>query len=538
MNLFKKHKLKTQTTDESLVMYSLGGDRDAFCQIVDRYQNLLCSLAYSSVGQVQLSEDLAQETFIEAWKSLANLEDPSKLKAWLCGILRFRISAHFRKSYKQPTDQADEYSEDHAIADENAELEQTHINEQQQALMWQVLSGIHETYREPLVLFYREQQSIEKVASELDLTTDTVKQRLSRGRKLLKEAMSDFVEDGLKRTTPSLVFTVGVMTAISTLAPPAKAATLATGAVKGSSMIKLSTLATLLAAFSGVISSFFGLQAALDQSRTQRERRLAFKIVFSFLALAVVYVSGVYLLRYLALKTTGSTFAFSIAAHLLVLGYLAANVWLVSSIFKAIPTLRARERIFEPSAFHAELDAPDSRKREFLSKRKLFGIPLFHFQFGMPEHNDKPAFGWVAGGSHAYGLLVAWGGIAVAPISVGIISFGIFTVGTVGVGLLATGAVAVGVVAFGASAFAYKAYASMTALGWESAFSNGFSMAKEAAIGPIAHAQHVNNSVAADISNLQLLGNSYTGVLFIIAVFVIVPSALHAKKVRQRMRVK
>jgi RNA polymerase sigma factor (sigma-70 family) len=538
MNLFKKHKLKTQTTDESLVMYSLGGDRDAFCQIVDRYQNLLCSLAYSSVGQVQLSEDLAQETFIEAWKSLANLEDPSKLKAWLCGILRFRISAHFRKSNKQPTDQADEYSEDHAIADENAELEQAHINEQQQALMWQVLSGIDETYREPLVLFYREQQSVEKVASELDLTTDTVKQRLSRGRKLLKEAMSDFVEDGLKRTTPSLVFTVGVMTAISTLAPPAKAATLATGAVKGSSMIKLSTLATLLAVFSGVISSFFGLQAALDQSRTQRERRLAFKIVFSFLALAVVYVSGVYLLRYLALQTTGSTFAFSIAAHLLVLGYLATNFWLVSFMFKALRTLRARERIFEPSAFHAELDAPDSKKREFLSKRRLFGIPLFHFQFGMPEHKDKPAFGWVAGGSHAYGLLFAWGGIAVAPISVGIISFGIFTVGTVGVGFLATGAVAVGVVAFGASAFAYKAYASMTALGWESAFSNGFSMAKEAAIGPIAHAQHVNNSVAADISNLQLLGNSYTALLFIIAVLVIVPSALHARKVRQRMRLK
>lgn len=536
MNLFKKHKLKAQTTDESLVMYSLGGDRDAFCQIVDRYQNLLCSLAYSSVGQVQLSEDLAQETFIEAWKSLANLEDPSKLKAWLCGILRFRMSAHFRKSSNQPTDQADEYTEDHAIADENAELEQSHINEQQQALMWQVLSGIDETYREPLVLFYREQQSIEKVASELDLTTDTVKQRLSRGRKLLKEAMSNFVEDGLKRTTPSLVFTVGVMTAISTLAPPAKAATFATGAVKGSSMIKLSTLATLLAVFSGVISSFFGLQAALDQSRTQRERHLAFKVVFSFLALAVVYVTGVFLLRYLALQTTGATFAFLLAAQLLVLGYLAANFWLVSFMFKALRTLRARERIFEPHAFHAEVDAPDSKKREFLSKHKLFGIPLFHFQFGMPEHKDKPAFGWVAGGSHAYGLLFAWGGIAVAPISVGIVSLGIFTVGTVGVGLFATGAVAVGLVAFGASAFAYKAYASMTALGWESAFSNGFSMAKEAAIGPIAHAQHVNNSVAAEISNLQLLGNSYTGLLFIIAVFVIVPSALHARKVRERMR--
>lgn len=78
----------------------------------------------------------------------------------------------------------------------------------------------------------------------------------------------------------------------------------------------------------------------------------------------------------------------------------------------------------------------------------------------------------------------------------------------------------------------------MTALGWEIAFSNGFSMEKEAVIGPIAHAQQVKISIAADISNLQLLGNTYTGLLFIIAVFVILPSALHARKVWQRMRAK
>ncbi|EAR11462.1 RNA polymerase sigma factor [Reinekea blandensis] len=538
MNLFKKHKVKAQSTDENLVMFAIGGDRDAFCQIVERYQNLLCSLAYSSVGQVQLSEDLAQETFIEAWKGLANLEDPSKLKAWLCGILRFRVSAYFRKSTKQPTDLAVEYSEEHAIADTSAELEQTHINAQQQTLMWQVLSGLDETYREPLVLYYRQQQSIEKVANELDLTTDTVKQRLSRGRKLLKEAMFDFVEDGLTRSTPSLVFTVSVMSAISTLAPPAKAATMATGAVKGSSMIKLSTLASVLAVFSGLASSFFGLRAALDQSRTQRERRLAVKIVFGFLALAGVYVSGVFILRYLALNSIEASFVLSLFAHALALGYLVANIWLVDFMFKATRTLRAHERLFSPDAFHDEHDSPMSQKREFLSKLKLFGVPLVHVQFGRSEPAEKPALAWIAGGSRAYGMLFAWGGIAVAPVSVGIVSVGVFTAGAVGLGLLATGAVAIGGIAFGASSFGYKAYASMTALGWESAFSNGFSMAKTAAIGPIAHAQQVNTSVAAEISNLQVLVNNVTGLLLIIAVFVIVPSALYARNVRKRMRVK
>jgi hypothetical protein len=121
---------------------------------------------------------------------------------------------------------------------------------------------------------------------------------------------------------------------------------------------------------------------------------------------------------------------------------------------------------------------------------------------------------------------------------VGILSVGIFTVGNIGIGLFATGTAALGVVAFGVSAIGYKAYASLTSLGWESAISNGFSVAKEAAIGPVAYAEQVNNSIAAELSNLQLIGNYYSWLLVIIAIVVIVPSALYAKNVRQRMRVK
>ena len=80
--------------DAALVAASLGGDRQAFGQIVTRYQRLLCSLAYSSLGNLSESEDVAQEAFVEAWNKLGNLLEPEKLKAWLCGILRFKVSHH------------------------------------------------------------------------------------------------------------------------------------------------------------------------------------------------------------------------------------------------------------------------------------------------------------------------------------------------------------------------------------------------------------------------------------------------------------
>jgi DNA-directed RNA polymerase specialized sigma24 family protein len=56
--------------DTELVQETLDGNREAFRQIVARYQSLICSVAYSGTGSVTRSEDIAQETFVIAWKNL------------------------------------------------------------------------------------------------------------------------------------------------------------------------------------------------------------------------------------------------------------------------------------------------------------------------------------------------------------------------------------------------------------------------------------------------------------------------------------
>jgi hypothetical protein len=205
-------------------------------------------------------------------------------------------------------------------------------------------------------------------------------------------------------------------------------------------------------------------------------------------------------------------------------------------MFKQTQKLRAQERLFEPHAFHRQADQKGSKQHEYKSQLSVFGTPLFHFKFGTLELDDKPAVGWIAGGSKAYGLIFAWGGVAIAPISVGIVSVGVVSIGAVGFGLIGIGTVGIGIIGFGASAIAYKAYGSLSALGWESAFSNGFSIAKDAAIAPVAYAAEVNNELAADITNLTLLAQNYQWVLAFIAIIVIIPSIWHSHKVRQRMR--
>src|SRR5262249_60715588 len=85
-----------EMSDELLWQSSRAGDRAAFGQIVERYQSLVCSLAYSSCGNLAESEDLGQEAFLAAWQQLAEVREADKLRAWLCGIVR-NLAANARR---------------------------------------------------------------------------------------------------------------------------------------------------------------------------------------------------------------------------------------------------------------------------------------------------------------------------------------------------------------------------------------------------------------------------------------------------------
>src|SRR5258705_3319463 len=175
--------------DDELVNQTLAGNRDAFGTIVARYQGLICSLAYSATGSLGQSQDLAQETFITAWKHLRLLRERQKLRAWWCGIARCLIGKALRREGREPTHAAEVLSEgvlpDGILQDDHDRSEHAAaeplpsdqvISKEEEAILWRSIERIPAAYREPLVLFYREHQSVEKVAAALDLTDDDVNQ--------------------------------------------------------------------------------------------------------------------------------------------------------------------------------------------------------------------------------------------------------------------------------------------------------------------------------------------------------------------------
>ncbi|HET9483321.1 MAG TPA: sigma-70 family RNA polymerase sigma factor, partial [Xanthomonadales bacterium] len=258
--------------DAILVAQSVAGSRSAFARIVARYQQLVCSVAYSATGSVSRSEDLAQETFIAAWRQLAELREPERLRAWLCGIARNLAHNVLRRDGREPATDADSIDTALALPAEEASPSEHAMQAEEQAILWRAIARIPETYREPLVLFYREHQSIERVAASLDLTEDAVRQRLSRGRKLLQEEVLAFVEGALGRSGPGSAFTLAVMASI----PAAGVSTPATAAVVGSAAAK--TGAGVLLALAGpvvsTISMYYSVRSGLDSAPTPRERAL------------------------------------------------------------------------------------------------------------------------------------------------------------------------------------------------------------------------------------------------------------------------
>jgi RNA polymerase sigma factor (sigma-70 family) len=276
-----------ELNDAELVAESLDGNRDGFRLIVERYQTLISSLAYCATGNVSRSEDLAQETFVSAWKQLAELREPAKLRPWLCSITRFLISKEFRRQGREPDYAAESLAAvDEWVSPEPLPPDQA-ISDEEKAILWRSLERIPEIYREPLVLFYREHQSIEAVAQDLGLSEDAVKQRLSRGRKLLQEQFLAFVAGALKQTSPGKAFTLGVIAALPLLATIAKAATVGTTlASQGGVAAKTTTLGGFLQASAKILLGFvywmapilplggyIGYKMGGDRQHSERARR-------------------------------------------------------------------------------------------------------------------------------------------------------------------------------------------------------------------------------------------------------------------------
>lgn len=163
---------------EELMLVSrcaLSDDRDAFGRLVEEYQSDIRRFFINLTGDIALSDDLSQDTFIKAYTGIRGFKGFSRFRTWLYRIAYNEFYDHTRRNKEQTAEQLPEQPETYAGgSDAKIDLAEAlkHLNEQERTVV---------------VLYYMEDKPIKDVAAITGMPEGTVKSHISRAKaKLVK----------------------------------------------------------------------------------------------------------------------------------------------------------------------------------------------------------------------------------------------------------------------------------------------------------------------------------------------------------------
>lgn len=503
------------------------GDTRAFAEFVDQYKNLVTSIAYSCIGDLPSSEDVAQEAFLVAWQSRHELSDPSKAVSWLSSIARNLAKQCVRKRSAKSWASADLDST--YMTHEEPHPSERLVTDEEQQLVWGALEGIPEAYREVMILYYRESHSISEVALALEISEDAARQRLSRGRNLLRAEVERTIEAALVNSRPSVHFTAGVVSlvAMSSSTTLGKTVTTAAATVVGKTAVQSGVMAAtqtatagamigaaggLLGALGGLGGTWLGIRVPQLMAPTMTERKLLEKegrIVWR-VSLCLVFASIMSVVVALLFANRPNAVLFAVLGNVL-MGLCFAIFCVVRGIHMNRKIKHVRQTIRpeddpNPTWLKDRMATGIGKAsatgrwigRRMTSQTRLLGWPLYDFQVADPGDNQprsEPfhAKGWLAVGDKATGFLaignyargiIALGGRSLGVFALGGLAFGLFSFGGLSIGLLSIGGLAIGHSAIGGGAVGWQAVGG-GAVGIYSA-NGGLAVANDIAEGGLA----------------------------------------------------
>jgi len=176
---------------ENLVGPATRGDVRAFDALVSLHQDRVFALAYRMLGDSEDAADVQQETFLQAWRNLRKFRGEAEFSTWL-----HRITVNLCLSRKRRKVIVSEPLDDHVLVRSPdpgpvACLERTETI----ATVRRVLDAMPAHYRVLIVLRDMEGRSYEETACVLGCSVESVRTRLHKARKLLREKMRPYIEE-------------------------------------------------------------------------------------------------------------------------------------------------------------------------------------------------------------------------------------------------------------------------------------------------------------------------------------------------------
>lgn len=167
----------------------LQGDQSLFAQLVERYRNYVFTLVLRFTDNREDAEEIAQDIFVKAYRSLADFRGVAKFSTWLYTIVRTSCISFLRKK-KMKIVSMDNDSGSGEWEDRESGLKADTIEQKSRhGMVNEAIRLLAPDDRQVITLFYQAEQSLEEIGRIMGLEPNTVKVKLHRARQRLKEKM-------------------------------------------------------------------------------------------------------------------------------------------------------------------------------------------------------------------------------------------------------------------------------------------------------------------------------------------------------------
>ena len=186
--------MKLEPTPEAqLVERALGGDPEAFGELVSRYHRVVFSIAYRMTGARAEAEDLCQDVFLRVHRSLARFDRKLPFGPWLRKITSNAALNHLRHRGVERgiLNEEDVSGPERSVAEPGAGPDERLARSETADRLGGALAKLPETQRLAFTLKYVEELTAEEIAQAMDAPKNTVKTWLLRAREALRKDLAD-----------------------------------------------------------------------------------------------------------------------------------------------------------------------------------------------------------------------------------------------------------------------------------------------------------------------------------------------------------
>ncbi len=189
--------------DAVLMLRVKRGDRAAFAELVEKYKQPLFNFVFRTLRDETESEDVAQNTFIQVWKSRARYQRTAKFSTWLFTIARNLCLNEIRRRSRHPAESLEETHPEHddqpsrQYEDKKIFLPtETALHGELARKIEEALAGLPENQRTAILLCRQDELSYDEIAEVLDCSLSATKSLIHRGRETLKEKLKPYLQTG------------------------------------------------------------------------------------------------------------------------------------------------------------------------------------------------------------------------------------------------------------------------------------------------------------------------------------------------------